>query len=95
MASEAPNKPSSSLTENGRKGANTARTGEEQNVDQVGSIGEDKGIGTGVGGRIPSKCLPKSNEIPALRIKSEGLEAHIQYMKDHALIAKFVGIWTI
>lgn len=45
------------------------------------------------GCRKPGQCLPKSNKIPTMIIKSEGLESHIQYMKDHALIAKFVGIW--
>ena len=28
-------------------------------------------------------------------IKSDRLESHIQYMKDHALLAKFVGIWPL
>ena len=40
-------------------------------------------------------CLPKTKEIPSLTIRSEGLAEHIQYMKDHALISKFVGFWPM
>ena len=47
------------------------------------------------GRRAPGSCHPKSQEIPTLSINSDGLEAHIQYMKDHALIAKFVGVWPM
>ena len=43
--------------------------------------------------RKSGQCLPKASVIPELIIKSKGLDAHIQYMKDHALIAKCVGIW--
>lgn len=39
------------------------------------------------------QCLPKSSVIPEMTIKSDGLDSHIQYMKDHMLIEKFVGMW--
>lgn len=45
----------------------------------------------GGGHRVPSTCILKSQEILAMTIKLDELEEHIQYMKDHALIAKFVG----
>ena len=69
--------------------------GEEKNVGQEGKRGDDKGKGAVGGRRAPGTCLPKSKEILTLNMKSEGLEAHIQYMRDHALIAKFVGIWPM
>lgn len=95
MASDAPKNPRSMLTDKGRKDAQMAGTNDRSTRDQAGNIGEDKGIGLGRGRRGPGKCLPKTNEIPTLTIKSEGLAAHILYMKDHALIAKFIGIWPI
>ena len=33
------------------------------------------------------------NATLVINVKWEGMEAHIQYMKDHTLIAKFIGIW--
>ena len=51
------------------------------------------GEGLVKGPRKPGQCLPKSSEILEMTIKSEGLASHIQYMKDHMLIVKFVGIW--
>jgi hypothetical protein len=95
MASEVPNQPNSPLTANDRKRMINTGTGEGQNVGQEGGVGDDKGTGTGMGRRTPRKCLPKSSEILTMPIKSKGLEANIQYMKDHALKAKFVGIWPI
>ena len=32
--------------------------------------------------------------VPKLQIKSERVREDIQYMKERALIGKFVGIWT-
>ena len=56
---------------------------------------DDKDSGTVGGRRAPGTYHPKSQEILSLSINSDGLEAHIQYMKDHALIAKFVGFWPM
>ena len=39
------------------------------------------------------KCTPKAKEIPTMQICTEGLRAHIQHVKDHALLGKFGGIW--
>lgn len=46
-----------------------------------------------VGAKKLGHCLPKARVMLEINIKWEGLDAHIQYMKDHALITKFVGIW--
>ena len=39
------------------------------------------------------QCLPKSKTIPKLQIKSTRIREDINYMKERALIGKFVGIW--
>lgn len=43
--------------------------------------------------KTSSTCLPKSAEIPRYEICPGSLEEKIQYMKDHAIIAKFIGTW--
>ena len=95
MALEAPKQPISALTGNGRKDGNSTGSSEGKNVGEKGKIGDDKGTSVVGGRKTPGTFLPKSNEILALTIKFDGLEAHIQYMKDHALIAMFIGIWPI
>ena len=62
---------------------------------QKDTKGDDKGKGIVGGWRAPSTCLLKSQKISTLTIKSNGLEMNIQYMKHHALIAKFVGFWPM
>ena len=64
-------------------------TGKDDNRDE-NKIADKKG-----GHRAPGTCLPKSKEIPSLAIRSEGLASHIEYMKGHALIAKFIGFWPM
>lgn len=72
----------------------------DPHIHSRGGIGqvEDKlsGVEEGKKGqRQPGQCLPKSSATPKLIIKSDGLVAHIQYMKDHVLIAKFISIWPM
>lgn len=43
--------------------------------------------------RRGGKCVPKTKTVPAFQIQVDGLQERIEYMKDHALIGKFVGIW--
>jgi hypothetical protein len=47
----------------------------------------------GIEGHRPRQCVQKTKEIPSLEIKSKGLWSHIQYVQNHDLIGKFVGIW--
>ena len=37
--------------------------------------------------------MPKAKITPSLIIRSKGLASHIEYMKDHTLIAKFIRFW--
>lgn len=39
------------------------------------------------------KCLPRENKKPRYVIPNNMLEEYNSYMKDHALICKFVGYW--
>ena len=95
MASAASKQPSADLTINDSTEGNPMESGDELTMGQDEPKGNNKGTGAIGGRRVLSTCLPKSKEIPALTIKSKGLESHIQYMRDHALIAKFVGIWQM
>ena len=40
-----------------------------------------------------SRCIPKSSQIPNYVVTSGIINACIQYMKDCAIIGKFLGIW--
>ena len=42
--------------------------------------------------RKPIQCLPKVAAIPSMVVKSTTLRHKIQYMPDHALIGKFIGL---
>ena len=64
---------------------------EVRNASKDDSKDENKIADKKGGSRGPSTYLPKSKETPFLAIRSEGLASHIEYMKDHALIAKFIG----
>jgi hypothetical protein len=54
----------------------------------------DLGKKSKTGARKLGQCVPKANVTLEINIKWEGMDAHIQYMKDHALIAKFIGTWS-
>ena len=43
--------------------------------------------------RRTGQCVPKSKTVPKLQIEYERVREDIQYMKERALIGKFVGIW--
>ena len=65
---------------------------------QLGKVGEctsgtDKDISPKEVNRRVGKCMPKSKMVPKLQIKSSRIREDINYMKEQALIGKFVGIW--
>jgi hypothetical protein len=41
----------------------------------------------------PGKCIPQAPTTPKYVIKSTRVGEHTQFMKDHALIGKFLGLW--
>ena len=40
-----------------------------------------------------NKCIPNMTGTPTYEIRSYKLNTHIQFMKNHAIISKFMGIW--
>jgi hypothetical protein len=42
---------------------------------------------------IPGKCIPQAPIAPKYVINSPRIEVQKQYMQDHALIGKFLGLW--
>ena len=64
---------------NAKVGEGCNRTRKEENLNQ--------------GTRRMGQCVPKSNSVPQLQIKSDRVREEIQYMKERAHIGKFVGIW--
>lgn len=40
-----------------------------------------------------STCKPVATYRPKVELPSDRINARIQYMRDHALIGKFIGIW--
>jgi hypothetical protein len=43
--------------------------------------------------RRSNTCILQMDEIPHFEIKSTQINQTIQYMQDHALICKFMGLW--
>ena len=43
-------------------------------------------------GRKPGQCMPKAALIPSMVVRSSKLRDQIQFMLDHALIGKFIGM---
>jgi hypothetical protein len=41
----------------------------------------------------PGKCIPQSDKPPRYIINSTRVGEHTQFMKEHALIRKFLGLW--
>ena len=75
------NNPNSNLQHASRSKAKESLKGEDKQMPGLSTI------------RLTGKCLPKAKEVPTLQIHVDDLRAHIQPMKDHALVKKFVHIW--
>ena len=41
----------------------------------------------------PSKCIPQMEKTPRYLISSTKVGEHTQFMRKHALIGKFLGLW--
>jgi hypothetical protein len=41
----------------------------------------------------PGKCIPQTDKPPQYVINSTRVGEHTQFMKEHALIGKFLGLW--
>jgi hypothetical protein len=43
----------------------------------------------------PGKCIPQTDKPPRYLISSTRVGEHTQFMREHALIGKFLGLWSI
>jgi hypothetical protein len=43
---------------------------------------------------IPEKCIPRALVVPMYVIKTSRIGENTQFKRDHALIGKFLGVWT-
>jgi hypothetical protein len=41
----------------------------------------------------PGKCIPQMEKVPRYLISSARVGEHTQFMQEHALIRKFLGLW--
>lgn len=41
-----------------------------------------------------STCKPAATHMPEVELPAHRINARIQYMRDHALIGKFIGFWS-
>jgi hypothetical protein len=42
---------------------------------------------------IPGKCIPQAPQAPKYVVRSPRIEEQKQYMRDNALVGKFLGLW--
>jgi hypothetical protein len=42
---------------------------------------------------LPGKCIPQAPQAPKYLISTPRIEEQKQYMRDYALIGKFLGLW--
>jgi hypothetical protein len=42
---------------------------------------------------LPGKCIPQAPQAPKYVVSSPRIEVQKQYMRDHALVGKFLGLW--
>ena len=72
-----------------RKGKNSLRSGDSKGAGRKDNEGTSEGT-ENMEKRIPLKALGlsllKAKEVSSLQISLYGLRAHIQHMKDHALM---------
>ena len=61
--------------------------------DREGTSGANKETTTKRENGKAGKCVPKSKTVPKLQIKSDRIREDINYMKERALIRKFVRFW--
>ena len=66
---------------------------QETTKDGEGCSGTRKEEATNQDARRIGQCVPKSKMVPRLHTTSDRVREEIQYMKERALIGKFVGIW--
>lgn len=67
------------------------------NNDAGSAATKDKGIDQNASTSLPkvfsATCIPKTSKRTKIDLPSHRINSQIQYMRDHALIGKFLGLW--
>ena len=72
---------------------NNKKTGPSQQADK---ISDNHGRTDSAEDRpkiTSNTCKPIAAERPRIELPGQMIDEHIQYMRDHALIGKFIGFW--
>lgn len=74
------------------KNVTTGETGERRSRKEIGNERRDASVmGNQWKARLGGRCLPRTLKKSRFVIPNNKLEEYIFYMRDHALICKFVG----
>lgn len=69
-------------------------TGNEEGQGRAREAGREAPVlGNKWQARMINRCLPRAQKKPRYVIPNNKLENYRCYMKDHALICKFIGYW--
>jgi len=73
-------------TENGKKDPPEDTTIENENVLTNNNTNEEPRV-------TSTTCKPVAVDRPKIELPSQRINTQIQFMRDHALIGKFIGLW--
>jgi len=72
--------------------------GEDENTEACDATANDKNTNQKYPASQPkassATCIPKTTERIKIDLPSQRINSEIQFMKDHALIGKFLGFWS-
>jgi hypothetical protein len=75
-------------------GSSSHSSWKKDNEDNKGkNLGHEPSSGSQVMSWKSGQCIPKTKDLPRYKIQSNNINNRIQYMKDHAIISKFISIW--
>ena len=69
--------------------------GQNNNSTEVSQQQNDESAQKDANNARSSTCKPVATDRPKVEFPSHRINARIQFMRDHALISKFIGIWPI
>jgi len=68
---------------------------DEQGLEKGTSMEEESSHPKEYRNWVPRKCIPQAPTTPKYVIKYTRVGEHTQFMKDHALIGNFLGLWPL
>jgi hypothetical protein len=66
---------------------------EEIEISKYSNIDDESSHPKSAQDWIPRKCIPQASVAPIYVIKTTRIGEHTQFMRDHALVGKFLGLW--